>query len=197
MDIDERLKKQLDFMLELDKLKNIYRQTYVLHEERKENDSEHSWHLAVMAFLLAEYSNKPVDVLHVIKMVLLHDVVEIDAGDTYCYDSEGYKSKAEREEKAAERIFGLLPDDQRDELYALWREFEDCQTSDAKFAALLDRIQPMLLNYTKQGKSWREHGIEKEQVIARNTGYFGISDSIGNMMRQVIDDAAEKGWLKK
>ena len=197
MDIDERLKKQLDFMLELDKLKNVYRQTYVLHEERKENDSEHSWHLAVMAFLLAEYSNEPVDVLHVIKMVLLHDVVEIDAGDTYCYDSEGYKSKAEREEKAAERIFGLLPDDQRDEFYALWREFEDCQTSDAEFAALLDRIQPMLLNYTKQGKSWIEHGIKKEQVIARNTGYFDVSDSIGEFMKQVIDDAAEKGWLKK
>ena len=109
MDISERLEKQIKFMLELDKLKNIYRQSYVLNEDRKENDSEHSWHLAVMAFLLAEYSNKPVDVLHVMKMVLVHDVVEIDAGDTYCYDTEGYKSKAEREEKAAQRIFGICP----------------------------------------------------------------------------------------
>ena len=197
MDISERLEKQVKFMLELDKLKNIYRQSYVLNEDRKENDSEHSWHLAVMAFLLAEYSNKPVDVLHVMKMVLVHDVVEIDAGDTYCYDTEGYKSKAEREEKAAQRIFGILPDDQREEFYSLWREFEDCQTDDAKFAALLDRIQPMLLNYTKNGRAWTEHGIKKEQVIARNTEYFEVSDSIGDLMRQVIDDAAEKGWLKK
>lgn len=113
--ITERLKKQMEFMLEIDKLKNIYRQTYVLGEERKENDAEHSWHIAVLAFMLAEYSNKPIDVLRVIKMVLLHDIVEIDAGDTYCYDTEGYKTKADREEKAAKRIFGLLPDDQSEE----------------------------------------------------------------------------------
>ncbi|MBR1591760.1 MAG: HD domain-containing protein [Ruminococcus sp.] len=184
-------------MLELDKMKNLYRQTYVLHEDRKENDAEHSWHLAIMAFLLAEYSNNPIDVTHVMKMVLLHDVVEIDAGDTYCYDTEGYKSKAEREEKAARRIFGLLPDDQRDEFYSLWREFEDCETDDAKFAAVLDRMQPMLLNYTKNGRSWLEHDIKREQVIARNAGYFDTADSIGDLMKQVIDDAAEKGWLKK
>lgn len=197
MNIEERLKKQIDFMLELDKMKNLYRQTYVLHEDRKENDAEHSWHLAIMAFLLAEYSNNPIDVTHVMKMVLLHDVVEIDAGDTYCYDTEGYKSKAEREEKAARRIFGLLPDDQRDEFYSLWREFEDCETDDAKFAAVLDRMQPMLLNYTKNGRSWLEHDIKREQVIARNAGYFDTADSIGDLMKQVIDDAAEKGWLKK
>ena len=197
MNIEERLKKQIDFMLELDKMKNLYRQTYVLHEDRKENDAEHSWHLAIMAFLLAEYSNNPIDVTHVMKMVLLHDVVEIDAGETNCYDTEGYKSKAEREEKAARRIFGLLPDDQRDEFYSLWREFEDCETDDAKFAAVLDRMQPMLLNYTKNGRSWLEHDIKREQVIARNAGYFDTADSIGDLMKQVIDDAAEKGWLKK
>ncbi len=125
-------------MLELDKMKNLYRQTYVLHEDRKENDAEHSWHLAVMAFLLSEYADKEIDTVKVMKMVLLHDIVEIDAGDTYCYDSEGNSTKAEREENAAQRIFGLLPDDQKDIFYGLWREFEDCKTNEARFAAVLD-----------------------------------------------------------
>ncbi len=194
--MDERLKKQLDFMLELDKMKNLYRQTYVLHEDRKENDAEHSWHIAILAFLLAEYSNEPIDVTHVMKMVLLHDVIEIDAGDTYCYDTEGYKSKAEREEKAARRIFGLLPDDQRDEFYALWREFEDSETADARFAAVLDRIQPLMLNYTKDGISWQEHGIAMEQVINRNKDYFSSSNKLADVIKSVINDAHEKGWLK-
>ena len=123
--MNDRLRKQVEFMLELDKMKNLYRQTYVLHEDRKENDAEHSWHLAVLAMLMAEHSNKPVDAVRVMKMVLIHDVVEIDAGDTYCYDTEGYKTKADREEKAAQRIFGLLPEDQKKEFYDLWREFED------------------------------------------------------------------------
>ena len=192
----DRLKKQVECLLELDKMKNLYRQTYVLHEDRKENDAEHSWHLAILAFLLAEYSNEKIDVTHVMKMVLLHDVVEIDAGDTYCYDNEGYKSKADREEKAAQRIFGLLPDDQRKEFYDLWREFEDSETPDARFAAMLDRIQPLLLNYTKGGISWKEHGIHKEQVLNRNIDYFSESDELAELIKSVIDDAAEKGWLK-
>lgn len=192
----DRLKKQIEFLLELDKMKNLYRQTYVLHEDRKENDAEHSWHLAVLAFLLAEYSNKNIDITHVMKMVLLHDVVEIDAGDTYCYDNEGNKSKAEREEKAAQHIFGLLPDDQRKEFYDLWREFEDSETSEARFAAMLDRIQPLLLNYTKDGISWKEHGIQKQQVLSRNIDYFSESDELAELIKDIIDDAAEKGWLK-
>lgn len=195
--MDDRLRKQLDFMIELDKMKNLYRQTYVLHEDRKENDAEHSWHLAILAMLLSEYSDEPVDVLRVIKMVLVHDVVEIDAGDTYCYDSEGYKSKAEREEKAAQRIFGLLPDDQREEFYAMWREFEDSETADARFAAVLDRLQPLTLNYTKGGISWQEHGIRREQVLARNTEYFDVSDKIAEAIKEMIDDASDRGWLKK
>ncbi len=194
--MNDRIKKQLDFMLELDKMKNLYRQTYVLHEDRKENDAEHSWHLAILAMLLSEYAAQPVDVLHVMKMVLIHDVVEIDAGDTYCYDAEGYKSKADREEKAAQRIFGLLPDDQREEFYTLWREFEDSETSDARFAAMLDRLQPIMLNYTKGGRSWQEHGIHKEQVLARNLPYLSESEQLADVIRSVIDDAAEKGWLK-
>lgn len=183
-------------MLELDKMKNLYRQTYVLGEDRKENDAEHSWHLALMAFLLAEHSNAQVDVLRVMKMVLIHDVVEIDAGDTYCYDEEGYKSKAEREEKAAQRIFGLLPDDQRTEFYSLWREFEENTTDDAGFANLLDRLQPILLNYKKGGISWQEHGIHKEQVIKRNSEFFYASDELAELIKSVINDSEAKGWLK-
>ena len=194
--MNDRLKKQIDFMLELDKMKNLYRQTYVLHENRRENDAEHSWHIAILAFMLAEYSNEPIDVPHVMKMLLLHDVVEIDAGDTYCYDEDGNKTKAEREAKAAKRIFGLLPDDQRDEYYALWREFEDSVTPEARFAAVLDRIQPLLLNYTKGGISWQEHGIHKEQVLARNIAYFSTSDILSEAIKQVIEDAYSKGWLK-
>lgn len=194
--MNERLKKQLDFMLELDKMKNIYRQTYVLHEDRKENDAEHSWHLAILAFMLEEYAAEPIDTLKVIKMVLLHDVVEIDAGDTYLYDEEGYKSKAEREEKAAQRIFGLLPDDQRDEYYALWIEFEDDITYESRFASILDRMQPLLLNYTKGGIAWKEHGVHKEQVLSRNRPYFDASHELAEVIESVIEDAAAKGWLK-
>ena len=194
--MNERLKKQLDFMLELDKMKNIYRQTYVLYEDRKENDAEHSWHLAILAFMLEEYAAEPIDTLKVIKMVLLHDVVEIDAGDTYLYDEEGYKSKAEREEKAAQRIFGLLPDDQRDEYYALWREFEDDITYESRFASILDRMQPLLLNYTKGGIAWKEHGVHKEQVLSRNRPYFDASHELAEVIESVIEDAAAKGWLK-
>lgn len=192
----ERLKKQISFMLELDKMKNLYRQTYVLHENRKENDAEHSWHLAVMTFLLSEYANCQIDVTKVMKMVLIHDVVEIDAGDTYCYDTEGNKSKAEREEKAARRIFGMLPEDQCSEFYELWREFEDSHTKEARFAALLDRLQPLLLNYTRKGISWQEHGIRKEQVLKRNEEYFAESDRIAELIASILDDATEKGWLK-
>jgi putative hydrolase of HD superfamily len=194
--MNDRLKKQIDFIIELDKMKALYRQTYVLNEDRKENDAEHSWHLAVMAFLLAEHANEEVNIAHVMKMVLLHDVVEIDAGDTYCYDTEANKSKAEREEKAAQRIYSILPEDQRDEYYALWRQFEERETPESRFATVLDRLQPMLLNYTKHGQAWQEHGICKEQVLARNMPYFDASDDLAELIREVIDDAADKGWLK-
>ena len=194
--INERLKKQINFMLELDKMKNIYRQTYVIHENRKENDAEHSWHLAILAFLLAEYASVPIDVTKVMKMVLVHDVVEIDAGDTYCYDETGNKTKAEREEKSAQRIFGLLPDDQKEEFYSLWREFEDNQTNDSKFASVLDKMQPVILNYTKNGISWKEHGVYKEQVEQRCLSSSEASDKLAELIQSIIDDAALKGFLK-
>ena len=194
--MNNRLEKQISFILELDKMKNLYRQTYVLHEERKENDAEHSWHIAIMAILLSEYANSDIDAAKVIKMLLLHDIIEIDAGDTYCYDVVGNSTKAEREEKAAQRIFGLLPDDQYREFYDLWREFEDSLTKEARFAAVLDRLQPLLLNYTKGGISWLEHGIHKEQVFKRNVDYFSESDELAELIKSVIDDAEKKGWLK-
>ncbi len=196
LNINERLQKQISFVLELDKMKALYRQTYVLNEDRKENDAEHSWHLAVMAFLLAEYSNEPVDVLKVMKMVLIHDVVEIDAGDTYCYDEEGNRSKAEREEKAAQRLFGLLPEDQKKESYDLWREFEENSTAESRFANLLDHIQPLLLNYTKNGISWKEHGIFSDQVRKRNLNSALASDDIADLIEKIISDAEDQGFLK-
>ena len=194
--INDRLKKQLDFFLELDKMKNLYRQTYVLHENRKENDAEHSWHIAITAFLLSEYANKEININKVVKMLLIHDVVEIDAGDTYCYDADGNFTKAEREEKAAQRIFGLLPEDQKDEYYSLWREFEDSKTNEARFAAVIDRIQPLLLNYTKEGISWREHGIAKKQVLVRNADNFNESDELAELIKKALDNAEKNGWLK-
>ncbi len=193
----ERLKKQMEFIIEIDKLKNIYRQTYVLHEDRRENDAEHSWHIAVLAFLLSEYSEQQIDVLKTMKMLLIHDIVEIDAGDTYCYDEKGYETKAEREEKAAERLFGILPDDQRKEFYDLWREFEDSTTSEAKFAALLDRIQPMLLNYTKDGISWKKHGTHKNQVLKRYEHTSEASETLTQLAISIINEATERGLLRE
>lgn len=194
---ETRLEKQIAFILEVDKMKNIYRQTLVLHEDRRENDAEHSWHLALMAFLLAEHSNEKIDVLKVIKMVLIHDLVEIDAGDTYCYDEKGYEDKEEREMKAAHRIFALLPEDQQEEIFSLWREFEEVRTPEAKFAAALDRMQPSLLNYTKGGASWTNHGVRYEQAIRRNLPIQDGSCKIWDYMKKIYDCAKDKGYLSE
>lgn len=208
--ITERLRKQLEFLLEADKMKSLYRQSYIINDEkrgasmrefeeenalykRRENDAEHSFHLALFAMTLAEHANVPVDVLKVMKMVLIHDIVEIDAGDTYCYDTEGYKTKREREEKAADRLFGLLPDDQRSEYRALWEEFESMQTAESRFAAALDRMQPMLLNYKKGGISWKEHKVTFEQVHARNEHIKNGSDELWEYIEQMLDDAKKNG----
>ena len=164
----ERLKKQMEFIIEVDKLKDIIRQTNLTNGERKENDAEHSWHLALMAVFLSEYAKEPVDVLQVIKMVLIHDLVEIDAGDTYLYDEAGNGTKAAREQKAAERIFNILPGDQAEELFKLWQEFEDRKTPESKFANTLDRIQPVLLNDATEGRAWREHDVCIDQIMSKN-----------------------------
>lgn len=189
----ERLKQQLQFLLELDKQKEIGRQTYLADGSRKEGDAEHAWHMAIMAFLLADYANEKIDVLKTIKMILMHDVVEIDAGDTYAYDMEGNKTKKLREEKAADRIYGMLPEDQRNECRALWEEFEAMETPEAKFANTLDKVQPMLLNDASKGKSWREHGIKKEQVLNRNARTKEGSETLWEYVRQLIEENVKKG----
>jgi putative hydrolase of HD superfamily len=193
---NQRLEQQLAFVLELERLKNIYRQTLVLHEDRQENDAEHSFHLALMAAVLAEHAKEPADVLHVMKMVLIHDAVEVDAGDTYAYDTAGNATKRERELQAADRIFALLPDDQAKEYRALWDEFEARETPEAKFANTLDRIQPLLLNYKKGGISWKRRGIRAEQVRNRNHGVTEEgSDTLGALCYEIIEAAKQEGML--
>lgn len=165
---NNRLEKQFDFCREIDKEKFIRRQTYLTDGERKENDAEHAWHMALMTILMSEYANEKIDVLKTVTMLLIHDLVEIDAGDTYAYDTEGHKDKRAREEKAADRIFGLLPEDQRKKLRDLWEEFEAWETPEAKFAHTMDCIQPLMLNAATDGKSWLEHGVHLSQVLKRN-----------------------------
>lgn len=193
----ERFLKQIDFIIEIDKLKSIFRQSYLIDGSRKENDAEHSWHLAVMAFLLSEHFEKgAMDIPKVMKMVLIHDLVEVYAGDTYCYDEKGHEDKCEREKAAAEKLFSLLPDDQKQEFMELWREFENCTSVEARFAAVLDRLQPLLLNYHSKGKSWIEHDISKEQVLKRNQMVLEEEGPIKDYILKFIEDAVGKGYLK-
>ena len=192
----ERLKKQMEFIVEVDKVKKIIRQTYLADSSRKENDAEHSWHLALMAVLLQEYSNEEVDLARVIPMVLIHDLVEIDAGDTYAYDTEGAATKREREVKAADRIFGILPEDQGTYLRELWDEFEAYETVEAKYAHLLDNFQPLMLNDASDGKSWEEHGVHKSQVCRRNARIPETSEIVWEKMLEIMDKHIEKGHLQ-
>lgn len=163
-----RIEQQMEFIREIDGLKQIGRQTYLRDASRKENDAEHSWHLAMMALVMSEYANENIDVLRVISMVLIHDVVELDAGDTYAYDTVANTTKREREVAAAERIFNILPKDQAAYFRGMWDEFESAETPEAKFAHVLDNIQPMMLNDASGGKAWREHGVKLSQVLKRN-----------------------------
>ena len=194
---NERFEQQIRFILEIDKLKTIIRRTYLLNADRAENTAEHSWHLAMMAILLAEHANQPVDVARVIKMVLVHDIVEIDAGDTYFYDTAAALDKSEREHAAAGRIFGLLPLDQGTELRDLWEEFEAGQTADARFALALDRFMPQLHNYHTKGRSWAEHGITADRVLARNEGMAEGSTRLWECAQVLLNDAVEKGFLPR
>jgi putative hydrolase of HD superfamily len=195
MTTQERFEKQIQFILEIDKLKTILRRTYLLNVDRAENTAEHSWHLAIMAILLAEYANEPVDIGRVVKMVLVHDIVEIDAGDTYFYDTTAGLDKSKRECAAADRIFGLLPPDQGIELRALWDEFEQGSTAEARFALALDRFIPQLHNYHTQGRSWAEHGITADRVLDRNACIADGSAKLWECARALLDDAVAKGFL--
>ena len=191
----DRLQKQMDFIVEIDKVKKIMRQTYLADASRKENDAEHSWHLALMAVLLKEYSNEDVDLSKVIPMVLIHDLVEIDAGDTYAYSGEDPEETEARERKAALRIFGLLPEDQGQWLRSLWEEFEAYETPEAKFARTLDNCQPLLLNDASDGKSWKEHGVHKSQIYKRNQHTGEGSREIWEYMQKLIDRHIQLGHV--
>lgn len=193
--MDERLKKQLDFALEIDKEKNVLRQTHLSGHGRRENDAEHAWHMAIMAYLLREYSNEPVDIAKVMLMCLIHDVVEIDAGDTYAYDAEAKKTQQAREDAAKERIFSLLPDDQKVELIALFDEFEACETAEARFARAMDNLQPILLNNSNNGDDWREHGVTAAQVYQRQSRSKLGSAALFAVIDGIIQENIAKGNL--
>lgn len=183
----DRLEQQMNFILEVDKLKQITRQSYITGASRKETDTDHSWHLAMMCALLAEYANEKIDVTKTMVMVLIHDIVEIDAGDTYAYDSVGNQSKRQREEKAADRIFNLLPQDQAVYLRQLWEEFEAQETPEAKFANTLDKIQPVMLNDATGGLAWREHDVKLSQVMGRNERTGEGSKQLWEFARKIIE----------
>ena len=193
--MDERLKQQLSFALEIDKEKNIFRQTHLSGHGRNENDAEHAWHMAVMAYLLREYANEKVDIAKVMLMCLIHDIVEIDAGDTYAYDAEGLKTQKAREEAAKERIFSLLPGDQKAELTALFDEFEEYQTPEAKFAHSMDNLQPLLLNNSNGGGDWREHGVSAATVYTRQGKTKLGSEKLFEVTDQIIQVNIKKGNL--
>lgn len=192
---NQRLAQQIQFILEVDKLKNVIRRTYVPGANRHENSAEHSWQLALMALTLAEHANEPVDVAQVMKMVVIHDIVEIDAGDTYFFDDAGTADKAEREQQAADRIFGLLPSDQAAELHRLWAEFEARQTPESRFANAIDRVMPLLLNYETRGKSWRENGIRNEQILSRMAHVADGSEAIWQLIHSIVSAATAEGYL--
>ena len=194
--MNDRLKKQLDFSLEIDKEKNIFRQTHLSGHGRNENDAEHAWHMAIMAYLLREYANDEVDIAKVMLMCLIHDIVEIDAGDTYAYDAEALKTQKAREDAAKERIFSLLPDDQKAELTALFDEFEDARTAESKYAHALDNLQPLILNHSNDGSDWAEHGVTAEQVYSRQGRTREGSEILFAETDRIIREHIRKGHLK-
>lgn len=191
----KRLHRQIQFLREIDRLKEVTRQSFLMSGSRQENSAEHSWHVATMAMILDEYANDDVDVNRVIRMLLLHDVIEIDAGDTYIYDEAGNRDKAAREALAAERIFSLLPDDQAEKYRSLWQEYENQQSAEAKFAASLDRLMPLLHNYFTGGKSWKMHGIKKHQVLNAVSSIRAGSEQLWQYATTLIEDAVDKGFL--
>ena len=195
--MDERIQKQLAFSLEIDKVKNILRQTHLSGHGRRENDAEHSWHMAVMAYLLKEHANEQVDISRVMLMCLIHDIVEIDAGDTYAYDTDSQKSQKEREDRAKERIFSLLPEDQKAELVSLFDEFEANETSEAKFAHAMDNLQPLMLNDSNGGADWRDHGVAAEQVYKRHSKTKLGSEKLYEITDGILQANIEKGNIKK
>lgn len=195
--MNDKLKQQLDFILEIEKEKNILRQTHLSGHGRRENDAEHAWHMAIMAYLLKEYSNEPVDITKVMIMCLIHDIVEIDAGDTYAYDTEGLKTQKAREDAAKERIFSLLPNAQKEELTALFDEFEESKTAESRFAHVMDNLQPLLLNNSNGGADWREHEVYASQVYGRQQKSRYGSKQLYEITDQILKENIKKGNIKE
>ncbi len=195
--MDDRLKKQLEFVLEIDKEKNIFRQTHLSGHGRNENDAEHAWHMAIMAYLLREYANQEVDIARVMLMCLIHDIVEIDAGDTYAYDEAGLKTQKAREEAAKERIFSLLPTDQKEELTALFDEFEENRTAESRYAHAMDNLQPLLLNNSNGGSDWIEHDVSADKVYGRQEKTRLGSETLYEVTDQIIRENIQKGSLRE
>ena len=194
--MNERLEKQLAFALEIDKEKGVYRQTHLSDNGRNENDAEHAWHMAIMAYLFREYANEKVDITKVLLMCLIHDIVEIDAGDTYAYDTDNLKTQKDREDKAKERIFSMLPDDQKVELIELFDEFESCQSPESKYAHAMDNLQPLLLNNSNGGGDWREHEVTAAQVYERQKKTRLGSELLYEFTDQVIKENVKKGNIR-
>jgi putative hydrolase of HD superfamily len=192
---DQQFARRIDFLLEIDRLKHVLRRTYLPGSDRHENTAEHSWHLALAALVLADYAAEPVDLARVLSMVLVHDIVEIDAGDTFFYDAAGLLDKAEREQLAADRIFGLLPPDQAAELRGLWEEFESRRTPEAQFAYALDRFMPLLHNYLTGGRPWRQNGVRSEQVMAMTDNIAPGSSVVAAFARDLVADAMSRGYF--
>ncbi len=195
--MDERLEKQLSFALEIDKEKNVFRQTHLSGNGRNENDAEHAWHMAIMAYLLREYSNEEIDITRVMLMCLIHDIVEIDAGDTYAYDEESLKTQKEREDKAKERIFSILPEEQKRELIALFDEFEAYETPESRFAHTMDNLQPLLLNDSNNGGDWRAHNVSAKQVYSRQNKTRLGSEKLFEVVDGIIKENIRKKNLRE
>ena len=191
----KRFAQQLSFILEADKEKNILRQTHLSGHGRQENDAEHAWHMAMMIYLLKEYANEPIDLAKTMMMALIHDIVEIDAGDTYAYDDTGLQTQKEREKAAADRIFGLLPEDQCRELRSLFEEFEAYETPEAKFARAMDNFQPLLLNDANEGGDWKAHNVNRSKIMTRHSQTARGSKEIAQYSWDLIDENVEKGNL--
>ena len=195
--IKNRLQQQIQFIREIDNLKHVLRRTRLFNNSRFENDAEHSWHLAVMAIALSEYSNEPIDLNRVIKMVLVHDITEIDAGDTFLYDDIRDSSTVQKEAEGAKRIFGLLPKEQEDEFTRIWQEFEKGETPESKFAAAIDRLEPLLQNYFTQGYTWKKHRIHKAQVVNKNEPIISKGSSVlWEFALDLIEKAVSEGYLE-
>lgn len=194
----QQLDRLMDFILETDRLKSVYRQTLISDQSRRENSAEHSWHLALMAILFIDQAkDTDLDMLKVVKMLLIHDIVEIDAGDTFAYDTKGHEDKAEREQAAAQRIFGMLPPEYRDEFLSLWEEFEAHESAEARYALALDRLHPMLLNFHTTGAAWKKHGITRDRVLSRNQVIAEGSEKLWEYAQQLVNKAVELGYLDR